>query len=175
MNKVTTQWLKCPVVVCLCLTAAIAQGQESKTILGPTNPDLHHGAQALLAGNAEEGVRLTLLGVQGAANSRERITGLSNLCAGYIMLGDFDTALDYCDRVLGENDEHWRTYSNRAVAYIKVGRFEEAEQDLQKAEAISPNARTIKIARAMLLNQTDPVEPVIVIDDRRQAGDEPDE
>ena len=172
MNKVTTQWLKCPVVVCLCLTAAVAQGQESKTILGPTNPDLYYSAEALLAGDGEEGVRLTLLGVKHAANSRDRITGLSNLCAGFIMLEQYEIGLSYCDQVLAENDQHWRSYSNRALAYLKLGRLEETEADLQKAEAIAPNARTVKVVRSMLLDATNPVAPLIVIDDRRQAADD---
>jgi len=172
MKKVTTQWLKCPVVVCLCLTAAVAQGQESKTILGPTNPDLYYGAEALLAGDGEEGVRLTLLGVKHAANSRDRITGLSNLCAGFIMLEQYEIGLSYCDQVLAENDQHWRSYSNRALAYLKLGRLEETEADLQKAEAIAPNARTVKVVRSMLLDATNPVAPLIVIDDRRQAADD---
>jgi tetratricopeptide (TPR) repeat protein len=172
MNKVTTQWLRCPVVVCLCLAAVVAQGQESKTILGPTNPDLYYGAEALLAGDGEEGVRLTLLGVKHAANSRDRITGLSNLCAGFIMLEQYEIGLSYCDQVLAENDKHWRSYSNRALAYLKLGRLEETEADLQKAEAIAPNARTVKVVRSMLLDATNPVAPLIVIDDRRQAADD---
>jgi len=171
MNKVTTQWLKCPVVACLCLAAAIAQGQESKTVLGPTNPDLYYGAEALLAGDGEEGVRLTLLGLKRAANSRDRITGMSNLCAGYIMLEQYEIGLSYCDKVLAKNEQHWRAYSNRALAYLKLGRFEETEADLQRAESIAPNARTVKVVRSMLLDATNPVAPLIVIDDRRQAAD----
>ena len=172
MIKVTTQWLACPVVVCLCLAAAVAQGQESKTVLGPTNPDLYYGAEALLAGDADEGVRLTLLGVKRAANSRDRITGMSNLCAGYIMLEQYEIGVSYCDEVLARNDQHWRSYSNRALAYLKLGRLEETEADLQKAEAIAPNARTVKVVRSMLLDATNPVAPLIVIDDRRQAADD---
>jgi len=172
MNKVTTLWLNCPVVVCLCLAAAVAHGQESKTVLGPSNTDLYYGAKALLAGDAEEGVRLTLLGVQRAANSRDRITGMSNLCAGYIMLEQYEIGVSYCDKVLARNDQHWRSYSNRALAYLKLGRLEETEADLQKAEAIAPSARTVKVVRSMLLDATNPVAPLIVIDDRRQAADD---
>ena len=175
MNKVTTQWLMCPVVACLCLLAAIAEGQENKTVLGPSNPDLYYGAQALLAGDGEEGVRLTLLGVKRAASSRDRITGMSNLCAGYIMLEHYAIALSYCDQVLAENEQHWRSYSNRALAYLKLGRFEDTEADLQKAEAIAPNARTVKVVRSMLLDATNPVAPLIIIDDRRQAADDDEE
>jgi len=162
-------------VLCLLFLSLSATALQSKTVIGPTNPELQKGAEALLEKNAEEGVRLTLIGLTRASSKRERVAGLSNLCAGYVMLNDVDTALIYCDRALEQNDRHWRTYNNRAVAYIKIGRFEDAELDLQKAEAISPNSRTVKVVRAMLLNQTDPVEPVIVIDDRRQPGDDLDE
>ncbi len=162
-------------VLCLlCLSLAVAEPQ-SRTVVGSTNPELQQGADALLAEDAEEGVRLTLIGLRHATSKRERVVGLSNLCAGYVMLENYDTAFDYCERALEENDAHWRTYSNRAVAYIKTGQFAEAEKDLQRAEALGPDSRTVKIVRAMLLNQTNPVEPVIVIDDRRQPGDDPDE
>ena len=97
---------------------------------------------------------------------------MSNLCAGYIMLEQLDEALDYCNRVLEENDRYWRAYSNRALAYVMLDRLEEAEQDLQKAEAIAPQARTVKVVRSMLRDKTDPVAPSIVIDDRRNPEDD---
>jgi len=159
----------------LCLVCLSATARQHTTILGPNNPDLYHGANALLAGDAEEGVRLTLLGLKYEGRGRDRITGLSNLCAGYIMLEQLETALPYCDQVLEQNDTYWRAYSNRALAYIKLGRFEEAELDLQKAEAIAVNARTVKIVRSMLLDATDPVAPQVVIDDRRQPTDDDEE
>lgn len=144
-------------------------------MLGPENPDLYHGANALLAGDGEEGVRLTLLGLQTAVGGRQRATAMSNLCAGYIMLDQFETALSYCDQALAEDDNHWRAYSNRALANIKLGRLEDAEQDLQRAESIAENARTVKSVRSILLDATDPVIPEVVIDDRRQPVDEYDE
>lgn len=160
------------IAVCTCLAIATSAAQENKTVIGPSNPSLFDGANALLAGDGQEGVRLTLLGLQSASNRRERLTGMSNLCAGYIMLEQIETALNYCDQVLAEHDQHWRSYSNRALAYIKLGRYEEAEQDLQKAEALAANSRTVKIVRSMLLDVTDPVAPHIVIDDRRQSEDD---
>ena len=160
------------VLVLSCLTLSVAAAQESKTVIGPENPDLYNGANALLAGDAEEGVRLTLRGLAGASNHRERETGNANLCAGYILLEQLEEALTYCDRVLEQNESHWRAYSNRALAYIKLQRYEEAEQDLQHAEAIAPNSRKVKTVRAMLRDAVDPVAPQIVIDDRRQPADE---
>ena len=55
-----------------------------------------------------------------------------------------------------------------------LDRLEEAEQDLQKAEAIAPQARNVKIVRSMLRDKTDPVAPSIVIDDRRNPQDDED-
>lgn len=156
----------------LCLMCLSATARQNTTVLGPNNPELHAGANALLAGDAEEGVRLTLRGLRYEGNSRDRITGLSNLCAGYIMLGQFEEGLKYCDEVLEQNDEYWRAYSNRAYLYLKLDRLEEAEQDLQKAEALAKNARTVKTVRSMLLDKTDPVAPEIVIDDRREPVDD---
>lgn len=161
-------------IVWMCLVAAGAAAEQQKTVIGPSNPELHDGAQALLAGDAEEGVRLTLVGLAHATSKRERMIGMSNLCAGYIMLKDLDTALDYCDRVIAEDDRFWRAYSNRALIHVLQKRLEEAEADLEKAEAISPNSRNVKVVRSMLRDETEPVAPNIVIDDRRQPaeGDE---
>ncbi len=172
MKPTTTplQRLIASAVCCLILSTAAAQ--ESKTVIGPENADLYNGANALLAGNAEEGVRLTLRGLANAANIRERTTGNANLCAGYILLEQLEQALTYCDRTLQQDDAHWRAYSNRALAYIKLQRYEDAEQDLQRAEAIAPRSRKVKTVRAMLRDAVDPVAPQIVIDDRRQPADD---
>jgi tetratricopeptide (TPR) repeat protein len=176
MNTSSTQRLtRIFVVAGLCLAITTAAAQQSKTVIGPSNPDLYQGANALLAGDAEEGVRLTLLGLQHEPSTRNRQTAMSNLCAGYIMLEQLDTALSYCDQVIESNDRHWRAHSNRALAYVMLGRYAEAEQDLQKAEALTLNARTVKIVRSMLLDATDPVALLIVIDDRRQPANDEDE
>jgi tetratricopeptide (TPR) repeat protein len=171
----THRLIRFPVTMCLCLTISTSAAQESKTVIGPSNPDLFNGANALLAGDAEKGVRLTLLGLQHEPSGRNRVIAMSNLCAGYIMLEELDTALSYCDQVLEKNDRYWRAYSNRALAYVKLERYEKAEQDLQKAEQLTSNARTVKIVRSMLLDATDPVAPHIVIDERRQPADDNDD
>ncbi|MGA8203263.1 MAG: tetratricopeptide repeat protein [Woeseiaceae bacterium] len=155
----------------LCLAVSVAAGQQAKTVIGPSNPELHDGAQALLAGDAEEGVRLTLEGLTRAPTSRERLLGMTNLCAGYIMLKQLDTALDYCNRVIAEDDRRWQAFSNRALIYVMLRQYDEAAADLDKAEAISPNSRTVKVVRSMLRDKTEPVVPNIVIDDRREPAE----
>jgi len=159
----------------LCLLCLSATARQNTTVLGPSNLNLHAGANALLAGDAEEGVRLTLLGLKHESSGRDRITGLSNLCAGYIMLGQLEEGVKVCDQVLEQDDNYWAAYSNRALAYIELGRLEEAEQDVQKAEALAKNSRTVRAVRSMLLDKTDPVAPQIIIDERRQPADDDEE
>ena len=92
--------------------------QESKVIIGPRNLDLADGAQELLAGNARDGVELTLRGLKYAQGKREKESALSNLCAGYIMIDQLDSALTYCNMLLLSNDRHWRGYNNRALIVV---------------------------------------------------------
>jgi tetratricopeptide (TPR) repeat protein len=152
-----------------CGLAVAAHAQDNKTVLGPTNAALQDGANALRAGDAEEGVRLTLLGLSQAHSSKERETAQSNLCAGYALLGQYERGLAYCDAALQVNGRNWRARSNRALIFIKLRRFEEADADLLVGEEINPGANTIKAVRRMYLDATNPVAPSVVIDDRREA------
>ncbi len=152
------------------LTESAAAAREADVVLGPTkNTRLQDGANALLVGNAEDGVRLTLEGLNVARGTREKRSALSNLCAGYLMLELLDKALFYCNEALSFTENNWRAYNNRALIYVLQEKFEEAEQDLQTCERIHPNARQTKMVRRILRDQVDPVVPVIVIDDRRPS------
>ena len=136
--------------------------------MGPSNPQLADGATALKAGNIEDGVRLTLLGLEKAQGQRERSAALSNLCAGYLLLEQLDDSLDYCDQAVAENIRSWRAYNNRALVYMELGRYEEAEADVIRGQELAPNAKTLKVVKGMLLDETQPVSPNIIIDDRRE-------
>ena len=155
------------------LPAQVPAGQSgavAKTVIGPANADLADGAAALRAGDAEDGVRLTQRGLATANSPQDRVAGYSNLCAGLVMLERFDEALDACNRALELDDRHWRSYSNRALAYLKLERYPEAERDISTGEDLNPNARTLKTLRSMYRDAVDPVAPSIIIDDRREAA-----
>ena len=132
--------------------------EQSKVVIGPRNLDLAEGAQELLAGNAAEGVKLTLRGLQSAQGKREKEAALSNLCAGYIMINQLDSALTYCNMLLASNDRHWRGYNNRALIYVMKKEYKKAEEDLLTGQEINPNARTLKVVKGMLMDATHPVE-----------------
>ena len=163
-------------LITLLATVADAQvpaGQSdavAKTVVGPSNADLADGAAALRIGNAEDGVRLTERGLMSATSRRDRVAGYSNLCAGLAMLERFDEALQACNRALELDDDHWRSYSNRALVYLKQERYPEAERDISAGERLNPNASTLKTLRAMYRDAVDPVSPSIIIDDRREAA-----
>jgi len=148
--------------------------EEVRTILGPRNLHLYDGAQALMAGDGEEGVRLTLLGLETAQGAREIKAAHGNLCAGYMMIERPEQALEHCNWVLERDPRHWKSYNNRALVYMKLGRMEEAEADIRKGQEINPNSRTLKIVMGMYRDKTEPVVPHIEIDERRDPPDEPD-
>lgn len=143
------------------------------TVIGPRNIPLYDGAQALLAGKNQEGIDLTLEGLQIAVGRREEEAALSNLCAGYIKIGNYDEALRYCNILLARNDKNWRGYNNRAVVYIMKKQWDKADADLTRGEALNPGAKTMKIARAMYMDAVHPVRPEVEIDDRQ--GEENDD
>jgi len=146
-------------------------GSEGNVVVGPTkNAKLQDGAGALFAGRAEDGIELTLAGLREARSPLERRTGLSNLCAGYLMLEELDQALKYCNDALELYDQNWRVYNNRALIYVLQRRFGEAEADLAKCEELNPRADATKVVRQMLLHAKHPVSPVITVDDRRSVA-----
>jgi len=144
---------------------------QSKTVLGPSNVYIYDGANALMAGDGEEGVRLTLKGLETANGFREFKTAHSNLCAGFVMLHQAEKALEHCNWVLERDDRHWRTYNNRALAYLQLKRFEESEADIQAGQALRPGSTNLKIVKGMYLDETSPVTPNVEIDDRRNAAE----
>jgi tetratricopeptide (TPR) repeat protein len=144
---------------------------EAKTVLGPSNVFLFDGARALQAGHGEEGVKLTQKGLQLAQGLREEKIGHSNLCAGFVLLRQPQSALEHCNWVLERDPFHWRTYNNRALAYMQLGRYEESEADVKRGQELSPNSENLKEVKGMLLDETDPVIENIIIDDRRSPPD----
>ncbi|MCP4302885.1 MAG: hypothetical protein GY783_20060 [Gammaproteobacteria bacterium] len=158
-----------------CLLAAFhtAWTEEAKTVLGPSNVYLYDGANALMAGDGEEGVRLTVQGLELAQGAREERIGHSNLCAGFLMIDQPETALVHCNWVLERNARHWRTYNNRALVYMRLERYEDAEEDIRRGQELRPNSKNLKIVKGMYLDETQPVTPRVEADDRRTVPKDP--
>jgi tetratricopeptide (TPR) repeat protein len=115
----------------------------ANTVIG-VNPRLSEGAYALEFGNYDEGIRLTLEGLRTTVRPRDRVGAFSNLCAGYVGIQDYESALRYCNRALRLDESNWHAYNNRSLAYLGLGNTAAAERDLEKGLEINPNARTLK-------------------------------
>ena len=158
--------------------AAEAQKPDSnaidspKSVIGPRNPLLAQGADALLDGDYEKGVELTRKGLAVAQGRQEHRTGLSNLCAGYYMMGQLQSALDACNEVVELDPKFWRAYNNRALVLLAMGRHEESAADIDRGIELRPHAEKLQRTRAKLLDATDPVEPTVEVDDRRDTNED---
>lgn len=149
-----------------------------KTVFGPRNLFLDDGAKALMFERADEGVRLTLQGLKAASGTAEFQMAHANLCAGYLLKNEPENALQHCNAVLEEDANHWRTYNNRALVYMRLKRYEEAEADIRRGQALRPDSTNLKIVKGMYLDVTQPVTENIELDERRSpgsdSGSEPD-
>ena len=178
--KAYSIWLMVLVAVLLLTYSHVAaQGEDpisstNRTVLGERNADLADGARALLAGNAELGVDLTLAGLETAFGSRELKMAHSNLCAGYLMLKQAEKALEHCNVVIEMDPEYWRAYNNRALVYLELERYAESEADIAKGQEIRPKSEKLKTVKGLLLDETRPVRERIEVDERRSALDEYD-
>lgn len=146
---------------------------ETKTVIGPRNVYLYDGANALMAGNPTEGVPLTLKGLEFAHGLHEKKVAHANLCAGFLLLGQAEVALEHCDWVLERDSSHWRTYNNRAIVYLRLERFEESEADIRKGQELNPRSEKLKQVKGMYLDEVEPVDEKITIDDRRNKPQSP--
>ena len=149
------------------------ENSQSKTVIGPTNIYLFDGANELMAGNAKEGVPLTIKGLEIAQGLREEKVGHANLCAGFLMLGQPETALIHCNWVLEHDPYHWRTYNNRALVYLRLERFDESDADIKRGQELNPRSEKLKEVKGMYLDEVEPVAEKITIDDRRNEPQSP--
>ncbi len=175
--KMINVWLAVLAAALLLAYAEVAaQGSNpvsatNKTVIGQRNAFLYDGAQALMANDAEQGVELTLKGLETALGDRELKMAHSNLCAGYVMLKETERALEHCNAVIEMDPYYWRAYNNRALVYLELDRYEESEADIQRGQALHPKGKQLKMVKGMLLDETQPVRERVEVDERRSALD----
>lgn len=131
----------------------------SKTVIGPSNMELYEGARALATGDGDAGVRLTLLGLNRATSQREKKSGHANLCAGFLLLNQPNTALWHCNWVLERDPDHWQSYNNRALVYLRLQRFDESAADIAKGQLLNPKSKTLKEVQGLYLDAIEPESP----------------
>jgi regulator of sirC expression with transglutaminase-like and TPR domain len=142
---------------CLTLVSGIAVAQElgiggSRSVYG-TNPHLSEGATALMLGNYARGVELTREGLKEILTTEERTTLLSNLCAGYVGLREYDTAIVYCNRSLEIDPGNWRALQNRAAANAGLGQITRALSDVERGLELNPDSDALKLTLSIVREQ----------------------
>ena len=139
---------------------------DTRSVFGPSNQLLHAGAESIRYGRYDEGIQLTLAGLERKGTSdRDRAAGLSNLCAAFAALNQPNEAIQYCSESLEITELNWQAWSNRAYAYWLKEMYEEAASDLEEAMAINDQARQLSQIRGML-NEAG-LRPRIVTEDRQ--------
>ena len=117
-----------------------AEQPMAATVLGPQNPLLTRGAEALLAGRADEGVRLTLEGLKLPTPARDLAAAHANLCAGYVLLHRLEDALSHCNTALAIDSTNWRAFNNRAAVFAAQGLYDKAIEDVLAGLKLAPGA-----------------------------------
>jgi tetratricopeptide (TPR) repeat protein len=130
---------------------AIVTPAQSATVIGPTNPLLTAGTDALEMGHYEEGVRLTLAGLEQPASIRDLAAGHSNVCAGFAALKRFEEALEHCNKALELDRSNWRTYNNRAAVFVGLKQYDLAMTDVNAGLEIAPQSGTLQKSREVVI------------------------
>jgi tetratricopeptide (TPR) repeat protein len=125
-------------------------GSELRLTLG-VDEYLSAGADAIRAGQFDDGIRLTLRGLErGGIRTRNRAAGLANLCAAHVSKNEPDTAIPYCDASLTLVPDNWRAFSARSQAYLQKGQLAPAARDNESAAALNPHAAHVRMIKQML-------------------------
>jgi tetratricopeptide (TPR) repeat protein len=136
-------------LVCKDTLAEAPPPTGSRTVLGH-NAMLADGSLALLNGQWEKGIDLTLMGLKDPVSNEARAAGYANLCAAYIALKQFEHALQSCDRSIAITDTNWRAWQNRAAANLHLGRIDDSMRDIERGLAINPNAPELQQTLAIV-------------------------
>ncbi len=155
----------------LCLVAVTAGAQSeqesgSRSVLGPLNEYLAAGADAIRAGQYDDGIRLTMLGLERPPVSQHnRAAALSNLCAAHAAKNEPDVAIDYCSQAIAIEERNWHAYSNRSYALYLKGLYKQASKDLEIAAALNPDARQVAKIREMINERS--LLPHVIVEEHR--------
>jgi tetratricopeptide (TPR) repeat protein len=123
---------------------------QSNTVIGAPNQLISDGARAMEAGRFEEGMRLTLAGLELPAPPADAAAAHSNLCAAYVHFKRYDEALTHCNDALQLDTTNWRTYNNRAAVFVGMKKFDLAMTDVNTGLAIAPNSATLLKSREVV-------------------------
>ncbi len=160
--------IKCRRVIhTICLSVIASLFCTSTQASDPIEIMMHnndvYGARDIESGDYAKGVRrlLTRLGDTHRANST-RTPVVINLCAGYTMLEDFETAMQYCDAAVASGWSTGLALNNRGALHARKGDYENAILDFQAAidawgadRMARRNLNRMEVKVAAMLRETD--------------------
>ncbi len=144
-------------------SASAADPAASKTVIGAANEDLAAGADALRFGDYEEGIKLTLRGLQQHPSPRDRAAALSNLCAGYAATDRLDLAIQHCNESLRLNGRNWHAYHNRATAHLFKGELDLAMKDVKAGLELNPYSK--KLQKVLEVTKREQLNPRVIMEE----------
>ena len=152
--------------------ASTCLASDQRIIVGDGNPNLAEGARQMMAGHDEKGIELTLLGLRVANGKREEEIALSNLCAGYTNLGDYETAVKDARHAIRHPSASYLPHTILAPALALLDRREEAKIALDKLLEIKPDFSPDTPLAAWSPRDPEALRPLFktLIDGLRQAG-----
>ena len=147
MHRLATPW------AALFLAPAIfpaTVAAQSNTVIGAPNQFLADGSRAMEAGRFEEGLRLTLAGLDLPAPASDVAAAHSNVCAAHVHFKRYDEALPHCNRALELDRTNWRIYNNRAAVFVGLKQFDLAMTDVNSGLALAPASPTLIKSREVV-------------------------
>lgn len=117
------------------MTATSAQAQMFSRGNGLVNESAH----ALDRGKWDKGVTLARQALRsGELSPNNMPAALNNLCIGLTGQGQYDEALETCNRAIDKRPREWSFYNNRANIHFYRAQYNQALSDYYKALTFSP-------------------------------------
>ncbi len=128
----------------IAMPSSWASGGMAKTTIWFDVPqELAQGGRMINEGKIEAGMDLTRkmlgesLGINGLAMAH------TNLCAGYLYLGQYQEAMHECQLGLRLRPRQWQALNNRGGAYHGLGNYAAAISDFMRALMLKPDNEDI--------------------------------
>jgi tetratricopeptide (TPR) repeat protein len=128
----------------MAMPSSWASGELASTTLWFDVPqELAEGGRMIDKGLVEEGMEITRemmrksLGINGLAMAH------TNLCAGYLHLGEYQEAMRECELGLKLRPRQWQALNNRGGANHGLGNFDAAISDFMRALILQPGNEDI--------------------------------
>lgn len=120
-------------IIAILSPTTFADGWELRTV-----SDEVPGTRAIESGHAEKAIRVSKARLSVTPESR-KVAVLTNLCIGYLTIGDLEQADKYCERAVSRPTHRAVTYNNRGVLRIMQGDYQRAVQDFSTAATAGCN------------------------------------